>query len=177
MASPRMLFLRRCRTTLSAPYFVRVKTSAVSTSGRFKISTSKSRFAPWLTNSMRWSTVSAALLTRATSTRTGSVRMVLDSFTMLSGMVALKNKLCRFSGSMAMTRRMSWMNPMSSMVSASSKTKNSIHSSDKSPWLHRSSSRPGVATKTSAPFRSWFTCRCWLTPPKIKAVLTLTFFA
>ena len=72
------------------------------------------------------------------------------------------------AGARAMILRMSWMKPMSSMRSASSRTKISIaDEAAHSRWPMRSSRRPGVATSMSTPRRSAWTCGCWPTPPKI----------
>jgi hypothetical protein len=60
-----------------------------------------------------------------------------------------------------------WMNPMSSIRSASSSTKTSMASSRTNPCCIRSSSRPGVATRMSIPPRNACTCGPWPTPPKI----------
>ena len=53
-----------------------------------------------------------------------------------------------------MMRFTSGQKPMSSMRSASSSTRISTWERSQSRWLHRSSRRPGVATRTSTPRRS-----------------------
>ena len=114
---------------------------------------------------------SIGVLCGATSTRTGSGRkMVAASFVMSSGMVALKNRFWRFCGRSATTLRISWMNPMSSMRSASSSTKNSRAFSDTAFWPIKSSNLPGVATSTSTPRTRFLFCEASFTPPKMHAV-------
>ena len=54
---------------------------------------------------------------------------------------------------------------MSSIVSASSRTKNSMVLKSTNLWLQRSRRRPGVATKMSTPRRRALTCGFWDTPP------------
>src|ERR1035437_509658 len=62
--------------------------------------------------------------------------------------------------------RLIWgANPMSSMRSASSSTRTSISSSTTFCFSRWSSRRPGVATTTSTPSRSAFTCGSYPTPP------------
>ena len=68
-----------------------------------------------------------------------------------------------------MTLRMSWMKPMSSIRSASSRTNVSTDRSGTSPCDIRSRSRPGVATRMSIPRRRACDCGPWLTPPKTMA--------
>ncbi len=51
--------------------------------------------------------------------------MLLASAWISGGMVAEKKSVCRCLGSAAMTRFTSWMKPMSSMRSASSRTNTS----------------------------------------------------
>ncbi|MFY0574238.1 hypothetical protein ACN28S_07660 [Cystobacter fuscus] len=63
--------------------------------------------------------------TGATSTRTGLTRMLLARPWISGGMVAEKNSVWRGRGSAAMTRLTSWMKPMSSIRSASSRTNTS----------------------------------------------------
>ena len=67
------------------------------------------------------------------------------------GIVAEKSNVWRCPGSNGSKRRMSWMNPMSSIRSASSSTKNSICFNEICPCPIKSSRRPGVAVSTSTP--------------------------
>ena len=71
-----------------------------------------------------------------------------------SGIVAEKSNVWRCPGSNGSKRRMSWMNPMSSIRSASSSTKISTWLRSNRRWPTRSSRRPGVAIRISAPFFS-----------------------
>ena len=84
--------------------------------------------------------------------------MWLASSAISRGMVAEKNSVWRLLGSFATILRMSWMKPMSSMRSASSSTKTSTRSRCTARCCMRSSSRPGVATRTSTPAAS---ARIW----------------
>ncbi|MCA9553176.1 MAG: GAF domain-containing protein, partial [Myxococcales bacterium] len=102
-----------------------------------------------------------------TSTRTGSCSSRWARATMSSGMVALNRSDCRFFGRASMILRTSRMKPMSSMRSASSRTKISTRERSACPWPMRSRRRPGVATRISTPRRSACTCGFWPTPPKI----------
>ena len=114
---------------------------------------------------------SIGVLCGATSTRTGFGRkIVAASLVISSGIVALKNKFWRTCGSNATTLRISWMNPMSSMRSASSSTKNSKAFSETAFWPIKSSRRPGVATNTSTPRIKLRFCDASPTPPKMHVV-------
>ena len=62
---------------------------------------------------------------------------------------------------------MSRMKPMSSMRSASSRMKICTSASDTARCSHRSSRRPGVATRMSQPWRALSICGFSDTPPKI----------
>ena len=88
-------------------------------------------------------------------------------------MVAEKNRVWRCFGSLPTMRRMSWMKPMSSMRSASSRTKISTVSRLTARSCTRSSSRPGVATRTSTPLAMARICLPIGTPPM--ASVTATF--
>ena len=61
-----------------------------------------------------------------TSMRTGSLRICFESAAISCGMVAEKRSVCRFEGRRAMTLRTSWIKPMSSIRSASSRTNVSV---------------------------------------------------
>ena len=71
---------------------------------------------------------------------------------MASGMVAEKNSVWRSFGNDETIFLMSWMKPMSSIRSASSRTRNSTSRRRTALPRTRSSRRPGVATSTSTPF-------------------------
>ena len=76
----------------------------------------------------------------------GSFRYLLVSFFMPSGMVALKHNVCFSSGVLArMASNSSW-NPMLSISSASSKTRNWTSSILSFLLLIKSKVRPGVPT-------------------------------
>ena len=66
---------------------------------------------------------STVLDTGSTLTKAGSRRMPAASCSISAGMVALNIRVCRRTGSLAMTRLTSWTKPMSSIRSASSRTK------------------------------------------------------
>ena len=88
-------------------------------------------------------------------------------------MVAEKNSVCRVNGTSLQMRSMSGMNPMSSMRSASSMTRISMPVRRSFPRSEKSSRRPGVAIRTSAPrviFTSWSAKE---TPPMSSATLSL----
>ena len=67
--------------------------------------------------------------------------------------VAEKSRFWRSAGSVARIRRMSRMNPMSSIRSASSRTRTSTAEKSTVRWPMWSRSRPGVATTISGPLR------------------------
>src|SRR5918993_4792047 len=94
------------------------------------------------------------------------------SATIGAGIVALKNSVCRLAGRCLSTRLMSGRNPMSSMRSASSRTRNSRPASLAYGARKWSSSRPGVAMITSTPRRNACSCGPMPTPPKTAAALT-----
>ena len=100
-----------------------------------------------------------------TATETGLYNSDCASAAISGGMVAVKNIVCRFFGSSAITFLTSWMNPISSMRSASSSTKKASPSSRIYPCACRSSSRPGVDTSISTPFFSISICAPGLIPP------------
>ena len=111
------------------------------------------------------------VLCGVTSTLTGfGRRMVAASLVISSGIVALKNRFWRFCGSNATTLRISWINPMSNMRSASSSTKNSRAFRETAFCPIRSSRRPGVATSTSTPRIRLFFWEASPTPPKMQVV-------
>ena len=85
------------------------------------------------------------------STRTGLDRNWSASRLISGGMVAEKNSVWRVGGSSLQMRSMSGMKPMSSMRSASSMTRISTPFIRILPRSNRSSRRPGVAIRMSAP--------------------------
>ena len=106
-----------------------------------------------------------------TSTFSGDVSMVFAKVSISGGIVAEKKRVCRFAGNSFNMRRISCMNPMSNIRSASSKTKNSSAFRLMKPWLTRSCSRPGVATSICTPRLSSSVCGFCPTPPKMTACL------
>src|SRR5690606_40589197 len=74
--------------------------------------------------------VSAVEETGVTSTFEGLNKMASASFMISGGMVAEKNRDWRFLGNAANNFLTSWINPMSNIRSASSKTKISIFRSE-----------------------------------------------
>ena len=152
---------------LSAPCLVRVKTSTCCASESSSRSISSRLFSAFSAKWTRCEMVSTTEAGGVTVTSTGSCRILAASWAMSGGIVAEKKSVCRRAGSSGRMRRMSWMKPMSSMRSASSRTKKRTLSSEIWPCPTRSSRRPGVATSRSTPRCSTSTCGRWLTPPKI----------
>lgn len=107
-----------------------------------------------------------------TSTFSGCVSMEFAKVSISGGIVAEKKRVCRFAGNSFNMRRISCMNPMSSIRSASSNTKNSSAFRLMKPWLTRSCSRPGVATSICTPRFSSSVCGFCPTPPKMTACLS-----
>ena len=96
--------------------------------------------------------------------------MAPASWAISFGMVAEKNKVCRFAGMVETMRRMGTMKPRSSMWSASSSTRISTPLRVTAPSCMWSISRPGVATSTSTPFATALAWRGLGTPPNMRAV-------
>ena len=90
-------------------------------------------------------------------------------------MVALKNSVWRVFGSSATMRSTSGMNPMSSMRSASSITSRRVSVSSSPPRSNMSISRPGVAISTSTPRISRSFWSDMLSPPMIRAWVSLRY--
>ena len=109
--------------------------------------------------------------TGSTAIFTGSWSRESTSWEISRGMVAEKNRVCFFRGSQVRIFFTSWMKPMSSIRSASSSTKISSWLTSMKPWLCRSSSRPGVATRMSQPAWMASTWGFWPTPPKMTTLL------
>ena len=80
---------------------------------------------------------STVLATGVTCTRAGSRSSVSARLRISFGMVALNIRLCRPAGSFATILRMSLMNPMSSMRSASSSTSTSTLRRSTWPLVHQ----------------------------------------
>ena len=95
----------------------------------------------------------------------GSRSSSLVSSRIGGGIVALKNSVCRFAGRCRRMRRTSGRKPMSSMRSASSRTRYSRFASFAYGERKWSSRRPGVATMTSTPLRNACSCGPIETPP------------
>ena len=96
---------------------------------------------------------SSVVLRGATSTVAGSRRIPPDRRRMSSEKVAENIRFWRLAGSSAMIFWMSGRKPMSSIRSASSRTRISTWPRLATFWPTRSSSRPGVATRISMPPR------------------------
>ena len=107
---------------------------------------------------MCWVMFSPVVAGRDASIRTGLRRNWVVSRVISGGMVAEKNRVCFFAGVSLKMRSMSGMKPMSSIRSASSTTMIWTPVSSSLPRSKWSSSRPGVAIRTSTPrssFSSW----------------------
>ncbi len=85
--------------------------------------------------------------------------------------VAENRSVWRLVGMYFITFLMSLMNPMSSMRSASSRTRISILLRSQAFCWQRSSRRPGVATSMSIPALSLLICGLIPTPPKTTRLL------
>ena len=163
----------RCSTRRLAPCFMRVKTSTWCQSLSLTRWTSRSFFISRPTGCTFCAISSAVWLRRATSISTGAFSSRSAIALISSLKVAEKSRLCFFCGSTASTFLMSWMKPMSSMRSASSRTKISTCERSSVRWPWWSSSRPGVATRMSTPRRSLSICGCMPTPPNITMLESL----
>ena len=120
--------------------------------------------------------VSAAEETALTATFSGFTKICLDRSKIFWGIVAEKNRDCLFLGSLAMIFLISWMNPISSILSASSKTKYFTALIEINPWFIKSKRRPGVATKISMPLLKALVWPCCEPPQKITVVFNLVYF-
>ena len=169
MAAAATPFRLRSRATLSAPCLVRVKTRALPTCSWSRMARRRLVLFPRSTRQTSWRMTSTGVDTGAAAARTGSWRRVSTRSMISGGRVAEKNMVCFFWGRSLITRRTSWMKPMSSIRSASSRTKISTPDRSSRPWPDRSSSRPGVAVRMSTPRFSCSTWGVWPTPPKITA--------
>ena len=107
----------------------------------------------------------AGVLRRPISTIFGLRRISAASRAITGGIVAEKSSVCSRAGSRAMIRLRSGKKPMSIMRSASSRTRVWMWSKRAWFWRMWSSSRPGVATTSSTPARSAFSCGPIAVPP------------
>src|SRR5512133_3190120 len=153
--------------TLSARRLVRVKTRVERSSSSRSASRSGS-FSSWPARKSRCSARSAVVPERTTSTRTGSCWKARANSPTSPPMVAENSSVWRAFGS-RWRILVSWgLNPMSSIRSASSRTRISIRPSFAEPFWMWSTSRPGVAMITS-----WSrSCADWFpipTPPMTTA--------
>ena len=124
-----------------------------------------------LTGSQYWAMVSTVAIPLAVAISTGSRVDSLASLSSDVGKVAEKSIVWRFSSQAATIARTSSMKPISSILSASSSTTNSVQGKLRKPWFMRSSTRPGVATTTCAPPCRALTWGTMSSPPTMKAVL------
>ena len=160
MAAAGMPCLFRSFAILSAPCLVRLNTSAFTTSGfRFLMSQGSRNFLlPFSTKYRLCWMRSTVLDTGSTLTKAGSCRMPAASCSISLGMVALNIRFWRCLGSLAITFFTSWTKPISSIRSASSRTKISMLERSSSPCPTRSFKRPGQAMRMSTPFFRAATC-------------------
>ena len=111
-----------------------------------------------------------------TSIKTGDFSKPSANFLISGEKVAEKSRFCLCFGKIDNIFLISWINPISSILSASSKTKNSTFDKSKQSWETKSSNLPGVAVIISTPF---FKIAFWgfiPTPPKITADLNGRYF-
>ena len=92
------------------------------------------------------------------ATRTGEVMYLLVNCATESGSVAEKHMVWRFTGNTPTMRRMEGRKPMSSIRSASSRTRIEVPRKSTSLRSRKSSKRPGVATIKRAPLRIAASC-------------------
>ena len=116
--------------------------------------------------------VATVVAGRATSTLIGLCRNCSVMRRISGGMVAVKNSVWRVNGTSLQMRSMSGMKPMSSMRSASSMTRSSTPVRRSRPRSKWSSSRPGVAMRTSTPRVSLVSWSSNETPPITNATLS-----
>ncbi|MNN71742.1 hypothetical protein D3C81_1877050 [compost metagenome] len=107
-----------------------------------------------------------------TSMRSGLCSSLLARSVMSFEKVAENSRFWRLGGSLARTFFTSWMKPMSSMRSASSRTRISTWDKSMLPCPARSSRRPGHATRMSTPLDTAWTCGFMPTPPKMQALFS-----
>ncbi len=115
----------RWDASLSAPCLVRTKMSACRTSPERTSRTTAELFASRSTRWTTWRTSSVAVLLGVAWTDAGSRSSFAERRLMESEKVAEKSRFWRWAGSQDRIWRMSSMNPMSSIRSASSRTQTS----------------------------------------------------
>ncbi len=155
-----------------APCLVRVKTSTCSQAPTVTRCASRARFCGAGRRNTRCSMRSTVVFGGVTSMRSGLCRSLLARSTMSFEKVAENSRFWRLGGSLARTFFTSWMKPMSSMRSASSRTR--ISTWDRSTLFcpARSSRRPGQATSTSTPLARAWICGFMPTPPKMQVLFS-----
>mmetsp|Transcript_20747 Transcript_20747/g.46194 ORF Transcript_20747/g.46194 Transcript_20747/m.46194 type:complete len:230 (+) Transcript_20747:573-1262(+) len=105
------------------------------------------------------------LFTSPNFSSTGFLRNSLASFTISLGHVAVKNMVCLLAGIFWMIWRICGSKPISSMRSASSRTRNMISARLTTRISSRSLSLPGVAISTSTPAWILRICNDFGAPP------------
>ena len=165
MGSHEIPALRRRRQHASTRCFVRQNTITRSVPSALSTFASSAFLASSETGCTYWSMVWATVPLRAISTTAGSLTRSRIPPTASSSSVAEKSSVCRVAGVRLTILRMSGKKPMSSMRSASSSTSTSTSPKRASPWLMRSTRRPGVATRMSVPRRSAAFWGSMPTPP------------
>ncbi len=141
-----------CFTSRFAPCFVLVKTMPhVTSSSRMMLARIR-RLSAFRVNRICCSIRSTVISSGLTSTVTAFLRNEFARLAIVVGMVALKSRFCRFLGRSLSTFSISRIKPMSSIRSASSRTKNSTCVMSIWPCPIKSNNRPGVAIRTSSPF-------------------------
>ena len=132
-----------CSASLLAPCLVRVNTSTWNQFCVLIRCESSSRLRSRSTGCTVCVMISTVELRRATSISAGASSRLSASSLISSENVAENSRFCRFFGSSARMRLMSRMKPMSSIRSASSRTRISTRERSRLPWPWWSSSRPG----------------------------------
>ena len=165
------------RAILSAPCFVREKTSTLSIFSSCKRCTSRAGFRWPEISYTNCVTVSAGFERRPICTVFGCCWNSCVSASISFESVAENMRVCRFTGSLRITRRMLGRKPMSSIRSASSSTR--CCRPEKSPLRRsmRSRRRPGHAMMMSTPERNALICGFSPTPPKTVAIVNGRCFA
>ena len=144
--------------SLLAPCLVRVKTNICFQLPSVINLIIKSVFFSLATGYTFWIIASTVVFSGVASTCTGWCKIPIANCLISLEKVAENSKFCLFEGNTFKIRSISRKNPMSSILSASSKTKISTLASDIKPWFCKSINRPGVATKISTPWRNCVTC-------------------
>ena len=162
-----------CSASRLQPCLVLPNTSTCSVWRRLRISTSSARFLGPSTGCARCAMVWAMVFCAATCTSCGLSRNSSASALMRGSKVAENSSDWRCLGRRLRMRLIAGRKPMSSMRSASSSTSTCTASSLTLPRSRWSIRRPGQATSTSTPRRSWSTCGCMPTPPNSVVTLSL----